>query len=149
MAVYRQYCFTLSACNTEDLGLIPGSGRSTGEGHRIHSSILAWEIQWTEEPGGLQSIGLHRVGHDWTTKTQHTYLLCSRSKKGVQFSFPFLIALLAKQMLYFSPFLDIYIWISKELMLGNTCVLTHWSMPFFKGKTLYLKSFRYKIQWSL
>ena len=30
-----------------------------------HSNILAWEIPWTEEPGGLQSIGLQRVGHDW------------------------------------------------------------------------------------
>ena len=30
----------------------------------IHSSILAWRIPWTEEPGGLQSIGLHRVRHD-------------------------------------------------------------------------------------
>ena len=29
-----------------------------------HSSILAWKIPWTEEPGGLQSMGLHRVGHD-------------------------------------------------------------------------------------
>ena len=29
-----------------------------------HSSILAWRIPWTEEPGGLQSVGLHRVGHD-------------------------------------------------------------------------------------
>ena len=29
-----------------------------------HSSILAWEIPWTEEPGGLQSMGLHRVGHN-------------------------------------------------------------------------------------
>ena len=29
-----------------------------------HSSILAWEMPWTEEPGGLQSIGLQRVGHD-------------------------------------------------------------------------------------
>ena len=29
-----------------------------------HSSILAWRIPWTEEPGGLQSIGLQRVGHD-------------------------------------------------------------------------------------
>ena len=29
-----------------------------------HSSILAWEIPWTEEPGGLQFIGLQRVGHD-------------------------------------------------------------------------------------
>ena len=29
-----------------------------------YSNILAWEIPWTEEPGGLQSIGLQRVGHD-------------------------------------------------------------------------------------
>ena len=29
-----------------------------------HSSILAWRIPWTEEPGGLQSTGLHRVRHD-------------------------------------------------------------------------------------
>ena len=29
-----------------------------------HSSILAWEIPWTEEPGGLPSMGSHRVGHD-------------------------------------------------------------------------------------
>ena len=29
-----------------------------------HSSILAWEISWTEEPGGLQSMGSQRVGHD-------------------------------------------------------------------------------------
>ena len=31
-----------------------------------HSSILAWRIVWTEEPGGLLSIGSHRVGHDWS-----------------------------------------------------------------------------------
>ena len=30
----------------------------------IHSSFLAWGIPWTEEPGGLQSMGLQRVGHD-------------------------------------------------------------------------------------
>ena len=29
-----------------------------------HSSVLAWRIPWTEEPGGLASMGLHRVGHD-------------------------------------------------------------------------------------
>ena len=31
-----------------------------------HSSILAWEITWTEEPGGLQSMGLQRVRHDYS-----------------------------------------------------------------------------------
>ena len=34
-----------------------------------HSSILAWGISWTEEPGGLQSVGFQRVGHDWVTNT--------------------------------------------------------------------------------
>ena len=36
------------------------------EGMATHSSILAWEIPWTEEPGGLQSVGSQRVGHDWS-----------------------------------------------------------------------------------
>ena len=35
-----------------------------------HSSILAWEIPWTEEPGGLLSMRLQRVGHDLVTKQQ-------------------------------------------------------------------------------
>ena len=33
-----------------------------------HSIILAWETLWTEKPGGLQSMGLKRVGHDWATE---------------------------------------------------------------------------------
>ena len=41
----------------------------------IHSSILAWEIPWIEEPGGLQSIGSHRVGHDLVTKQTTKRLL--------------------------------------------------------------------------
>ena len=35
-----------------------------------HSSILAWEIPWTEEPGDLQSMGSQRVGHNLVTKQQ-------------------------------------------------------------------------------
>ena len=57
-----------SACNEGDLGLICGLGRSPGGGHDNHSSILAWRIPWTEEPGGLQSMGSQRVRHDWVTK---------------------------------------------------------------------------------
>ena len=34
------------------------------EGMATHSSMLAWRIPWTEESGGLQSIGLHSIGHD-------------------------------------------------------------------------------------
>ena len=99
-----------SACHVGDLGLIPGSGRSLGEGNDLptpvllpgkshgqgslmvyspwgptesdtaeklhfhfhalekematHSSVLAWRIPRTEEPGGLLSMGLHRVRHE-------------------------------------------------------------------------------------
>ena len=56
-----------STCDAGDLGSIPGLGRSTRGGMTTHSSILAWRITWTEEPGGLQSTGLQRVGHDWAT----------------------------------------------------------------------------------
>ena len=39
-----------------------------------HSSILAWKIPWTGEPGGLQSMGLQRVGHDLVTKQQQIFI---------------------------------------------------------------------------
>ena len=41
-----------------------------------YSSIFAWEISWTEKPGGLQSMGSQRVGHDLVTK--HTHRVCNR-----------------------------------------------------------------------
>ena len=45
-----------------------------------HSSILAWKIPWTEEPGRLQSMGLQRVGHDWgTSLSLYFHLLHVRS----------------------------------------------------------------------
>ena len=43
--------------NAGDMGLIPGSGISLREGNGDPFSILAWEISWTEKPGGLQSMG--------------------------------------------------------------------------------------------
>ena len=53
-----------------------------------HSSILAWEISWTEEPGGLQSLELQRVGHDLATEhsvqsndnTAKLTLLCIKAR---------------------------------------------------------------------
>ena len=52
-----------SAYNVGDPGSIPGSGTLEKE-IATHSSTLAWKIPWTEEPGGLQSMGSQRVGHD-------------------------------------------------------------------------------------
>ena len=58
-----------SACNVGDPGSTPGSGRSLEKGMATHSSILAWRIPWTEELGGLQSMGLQRVKHNGATNT--------------------------------------------------------------------------------
>ena len=52
------------------MGSIPGSERSPKEDIATHSSIFAWEIAWTEEPGGLQSMGLQKR-HNLVTKQQH------------------------------------------------------------------------------
>ena len=56
-----------------------------------HSSTLAWRIPWTEEPGGLQSMGSQRVGHDWVTSllsslTLGAYCNQPRSSKSKQTS---------------------------------------------------------------
>ena len=53
-----------SAGNAGDTGSLGGED-PLEKGMAIHPSILAWRIQWTEEPGGLQSTGSQRIGHDW------------------------------------------------------------------------------------
>ena len=50
-----------SACNAGELSSIPGSEDPLEKGIATHFSILAWETRWTEETGGLQSMGLQRV----------------------------------------------------------------------------------------
>ena len=53
-----------SAGDVRDTGLIPGLEDPLEEGMATHPSVLSCRIPWTEEPGGLQSMGSHRVGHD-------------------------------------------------------------------------------------
>ena len=53
-----------------------GQDESLEEGMSAHSSILAWRVQWTEEPGRPQSMGSHRVGHDWATNIHSCIYMC-------------------------------------------------------------------------
>ena len=55
---------SVSAADIRDTSSIPGSGRSPGGGHGSPLQCSCWRIPWTEEPGGLQSLGSHRVGRD-------------------------------------------------------------------------------------
>ena len=54
------------------MGSVPGSGEPLGLEMATHSSVLAWKIPWTEEPGGLQSVGSQRVRHNYVT--EHGFL---------------------------------------------------------------------------
>ena len=61
--------------DAEDTSLIHGSRKLA-----THSNILAWEIPWTEEPGGLQFIGLQKARCDLVTEQQHPTLQCIRAE---------------------------------------------------------------------
>ena len=50
------------------------------KGMATHSSILAWRIPWTEKPGGLESMGSQRVGHDWATNIHTCLFLFTKFK---------------------------------------------------------------------
>ena len=52
------------AGDIRDMSSVPGLGRSPGGGNDTPFQILARRIPWTEEPGGLQSMGLQRLGHN-------------------------------------------------------------------------------------
>ena len=53
-----------------------GQEDSKEKGTATHSSIVAWRIPWTEESGGLESMGLQRARHDWETNTTRKKNLC-------------------------------------------------------------------------
>ena len=56
-----------NAVDARDTSSTHGLGRSPGEGNGNHSSILAWDIPWAEEPDGLQSMGLQRGRNNLAT----------------------------------------------------------------------------------
>ena len=84
-----------------------------------HSSILAWEMPWTEEAGGLQSMESHRVGHNLATKQQHyihetTMTIFATNKFIISKSFP-------------HPFyLSLILSVVKTLWLDSTRVAAAW-----------------------
>ena len=59
-------CYALGPCWLSILNIAVCRCPSLEKAMAPHSSTLAWKIPWTEEPGGLQSMGSHRVGHDWS-----------------------------------------------------------------------------------
>ena len=59
---------------TGDVGSTWGQEDPLEEEMATHSSVLTWEIPWTEEPGGLQPMGSQRVGHNLVTNTLTSFI---------------------------------------------------------------------------
>ena len=81
-----------SACNAADSQSLDWEDPLEEE-IATHSSILVWKIRWTEDPGGLQSIGSQRVGHDWATNTQ-THMMWKVSKNVTDTNFWYRLAMI-------------------------------------------------------
>ena len=114
-----------STCNAGDSGLIPGSEDPLETGMATHSSILAWRIPWMEDPGGLQSMGLQRVGHNWVTEPFHFWFS--------QFLYLFFPFLFIEKLDSFFPeptfFLKASIKHSKEPQVNNFLTLQKYRLP--------------------
>ena len=65
-SVYSCYLFLISSASVRSIPFLSFI-KPIFAWTATHSSIHAWKIPWTQEPGGLQSMGLQRVGHDWET----------------------------------------------------------------------------------
>ena len=82
-----------------------------------HSSVLAWKIPWTDEPGGLQCKGLQRVRHDWATKHIHNELKYFLKYLFIEcnvMAIPFALGILARTI-YFWEVLILRIPTAEEL----------------------------------
>ena len=113
-----------------------------------HSSILAWKIPWTEEPGRLQSMGLKRVRHDWATSLSLS-LFFFLATGLVGSYFPIRDHLMPPAVRAWSP----DHWAVREFPVSYTCSWFSCSLPplfflriFFlhsTGKTLFLEEYRF------
>ena len=104
-----------------------------------HSSILTWRIPWTEEPGGLLSMGLQRVGHDWATKTH------SLDFFGQLYNFPHIDLEHNLLDLYLSISLrGVLMWILKFISNFTCSLLVYRKVIYFCILTLYPENLLYR-----
>ena len=94
-----------------------------------HSSVLAWRTLRTEEPGGLPSMGLHRVGHDWSD-------LAAAAAPSFLTPFPILYAILLEIQVFSSCLLKTRI-ISCPIWVTDPFNLFWWFIPQFKVISLH------------
>ena len=102
------------------------------KGMATHSSILAWRIPWTEEPGALQSVGSQRVGHEWATTTNIMNISCYSFCSSI-LDMGFLVAQMVK---------------NRTAMQETWVRSLGWEDPLKKGTTTYSSILAWRIPWT-
>ena len=137
-----------STCQCRRHGFDPWVGKIPLEkGMATLSSILAWRIPWTEEPGWLQSMGLQRVRHDWAINTftwllfytyrQLSWILCSQQEQS-----SFCFCSHPNSFHSFSTQINYFLFLKKLAL--DLCL--HWPISKFCSCDCYLTS-RWQITW--
>ena len=99
-----------------------------------HSSILSWKIPWTEEPGGLQSMGLERIGHDWAEQS-----LPERTSSSTELinsapcSYPTLCSFVTIVIVYWNYFCLCLFLLYSVSFKGRLCVIFAYSVSTLLG----------------
>ena len=143
-----------SACNAGDLSSIPGWEDPLEKGMATHSSILPWRIPWTEEPGRLQSMGLQRMGCNWSdwarSPNSRTWLSDWPLLSSFFFFFNSFLGPLRQELtrydvfwinfnfLYLFNSLLVFVFLlSPYLEISSKLFLNHKFLSFFKFKKFY------------
>ena len=102
-----------------------------------HPSILAWKIPWMEEPGGLQSMGSQRVGHDWATSLHFTSLLTWVVNCIPVYIFPYRDNWRIVEVPQFFIWSEIP-YMSSAWTVGNGCVAFFWGIFLHYNSTFHV-----------
>ena len=110
-----------------------------------HSSILAWRIPWTEGPGGLQSTGSQRVGHNWATSLSLSLFFYSENPLEICVStvlspYPHLQPEASGLVPHHTAFVQFPIIFTEYLLSARYCLIWIYRNPTSHGKTLLLNN---------
>ena len=112
------------------------------KGTATHSSILAWRIPWTEEPGGLQSTGSQRVWHNWSELacmhySHYSRLLLGCEGKDVCLVYSCILNIY-HSMLYWMHSFKLFVWLIDRLSKKTACLPWLYHKVFIRTKEIKL-----------
>ena len=129
VSVVKKICLPMQETRVWSLG----QEDSLEAGMATHSSILAWRIPWTEEPGGLQSIELQRVRHNWSN-LGHMHACLRTDHPGLTFSgTQWALSMYSALFVFLEFFFSLFLIGRLSWMIAKILALFHYFVFFFRN----------------